>query len=105
MPHAYADVLCSCLENKQYHCFSHDDGGYLPQFKCSHFRIAVLKRAQIGWAFGFNQLAGLYFDVTCLQCGEEKHIEYEAKTFGKEAKNEYIKCCGIKLSFHFNWEH
>ena len=33
MTHAYADVLCSCGNNQQYHCHSHDKGSFLAQFK------------------------------------------------------------------------
>ncbi len=105
MPHAYADVCCSCDYYQKYHCCSREDGGFLPQFTCNDFTISVLKRTQVGWLMGFNQLAGLYFDITCLKCRRERHIKYEAKTFGKKRKNEYHECCGKKLSFHFNWEH
>ena len=65
MPHAFADVLCNCSKVGQYHCFSHDSDEFLEDFNCPHFRSSFLKRAQFGIKFGFDQLAGLYFDVTC----------------------------------------
>ena len=105
MPHAYADVLCSCGYNQKYHCSSHDDGGFLQEFTCNDFRISVLKRTQSSFPLCFNQLEGLCFDITCRQCRKEQYIKYGAKTFKKKRRNEYYECCGKKLSFHFNWEH
>ena len=105
MPHAFADVRCFCNINMKYHCFSHDKDEYLEDFICPHFRACVLKKAQFGWLMGFNQLAGLYFNVTCLGCGREQSFSYKAKTFGKKSKDCYFNCCNNTLSFHFNWSH
>ena len=105
MPHAFAEVKCSCSFIAKYHCHSHDKDGYLKDFKCPHFRSSVFKRAQIGLLLGFDQLAGLYFNITCLECNKQKIISYEAKTFGKENKDDNFKCCGNIVSFHFHWDY
>ena len=104
MPHAFAEVRCSCGKISKYHCFSHDNDDYLPDFICPHFRSSVFKKAQIGWMIGFDQLAGLYFNVTCLNCNSQKKFKYEAKTFGKNNEDTFFKCCGTSiLNFHFYW--
>ena len=106
MPHAFADVICSCNKNMKYHCSNfYDNNGYLEDFICPHFRISVLRKVQRGWLIGFDQLAGLYFDVICLNCRNKKSFSYEAKTFGKENKSEQFKCCNNTLNFDFKWSH
>ena len=106
MPHAFADVRCLCSVNCKFHCFSRDnDDGYLNDYECEHFRSSVFKRSQLGWLLGFDQLAGLYFNISCLKCNTQKSIFYEAKTFGKKDEDHYFKCCGNLLSFHFRWAH
>ena len=105
MPHAFAVVECSCSTSGQYQAFSHDDNGFLDDFKCNHFKSTVFKKCQLGLLLGFNQLAGLYFDITCLKCGKKMKISYEAKTFGKENKDTSFNCCDNTLNFHFYWSH
>ena len=106
MPAAFADVICSCcFKNMKYKTHSHYDDGYLQDFICPHYRCSVLQKNQVGWLFGFDQLAGLYFNTSCKSCGNQKYIKYEAKTFGKVEKNENFTCCGKSLNFHFNWAH
>ena len=105
MPHAHAEVICSCNEKKKYHCFSHDKDGNLEEFNCHHFTCKASKKAQTGWLLGFDQLAGLYFNITCLICGKNEKYSYEAKTFGKEAKDYKFRCCNSTLAFHCTWEH
>ncbi len=106
MPHAFADVRCSCGIVFKYHSYSHDKDGHLTDFICPHFRSSVIKRVQAGWLIGFDQLAGLYFDITCLNCNAQKKFQFEAKTFGEENDDAYFKCCGSSLlSFHFYWSH
>ena len=105
MPHAYADVRCNCRTVKKYHCHSHDSNNFLEDFTCDHFNISVFKRAHFGWLMGFDQLAGLDFNITCAKCHKNKNITYEAKTFGKKNKESIFNCCGNNLSFHFYWDH
>ena len=105
MPHAYAEVICSCRKSEKYECFSHDNSEFLKDFTCEHFRISVFKKAQLGLLLGFDQLAGLYFDVCCNKCGKHKNISYEAKTFGKNDRKDFILCCGNSINFNFTWAH
>ena len=105
MPHAYAELKCTCGKSKKYHCFSHDKDGFLNGFNCDHFNAAAYKKAQIGLLLGFDQLAGLYFNVSCKKCGKKQNLSYEAKTFGKKKKKEFFLCCGNSLNFNFTWAH
>lgn len=106
MPHSYVEIFCSpCQYNKKYHCFSHDDDGYLEDYKCHHFKCTVFKRTATGWLLGFDQLAGIYVTITCLKCGKVEKFSYEAKTFGKEDKDCKIYCCNNTLDFHCTWAH
>ena len=105
MPHAFAVVQCSCSESSNYHAFSHDDDEFLKEFKCEHFKSSALKKCRVGYLLGFDQLAGLYFNIMCLKCGKQHKEFYEAKTFGKEKKDSVFNCCGKCLNFHFDWAH
>ena len=105
MPHAFVEIKCSCNENKKYHCFSHDEDANLEEFNCHHFRCIVSKKARYGLLLGFDQLAGLYFDIICINCGKNKKYSYEAKTFGKENKEYTFSCCNNNLIFHSTWEN
>ena len=105
MPYAFVEISCNCNYSKKYNCNSHDEDGYLDDFICNHFKCAAFKRTRAGWLLGFDQLAGLYFDITCLNCGKEQKYQYEAKTFGKEDKDYIINCCNNNLSFHCKWAH
>ena len=105
MPHAYAEIICSCGQSEKYHCHSHDKDGYLNDFNCGYFNVAVFKKAQIGILMGFDQLAGLYFNISCKKCGRKEHMLYEAKTFGKKEKKDFFLCCGNSLNFKFSWAH
>ena len=105
MPHAFAVVRCYCSKTLEYHAFSHDNNEFLEPFKCDHFTCSVKKRCQIGYLLGFNQLAGLYFDVMCIKCGKQINISYEAGTFGKKNEDKSFKCCGSILNFNFSWAH
>ncbi len=68
------DVMCNCKKVKKYHCYSHDSNNFLEDFICDHFSISVFKRAQVGWIMGFDQLAGLNFNITCTKCQKKKYI-------------------------------
>ena len=105
MPHAYVEVKCSCNENKKYHCFSHDKDSNLEDFYCHHFKCSVSQKTHIGLLLGFDQLAGLYFNIICWKCGKEAKFSYEAKTFGKENKDFNFNCCNNNLNFHCTWAH
>lgn len=105
MPYAFAVVTCSCNKNMKYQCHSHDDDEYLDDFICPHFRSSVLKKSKFGLLLGFDQLAGLYFNVICVGCGNERIYSYEAKTFGKKSQDYCFNCCRNTLSFHFTWDY
>ena len=105
MPHAFVEISCSCNMKKKYHCFSHDDNGCFDDFNCHHFKCSALKRAKFGWLLGFDQLAGLYFDITCLTCGKKEKYSYEAKTFGKKNNDYNFNCCHNDLTFHSTFAH
>ena len=105
MPHAFVEIKCSCNENKKYHCYSHDKDTNLEEFNCHHFKCKASKKAKYGFLLGFDQLAGLYFDIICINCGKNKKYSYEAKTFGKENKEYTFSCCNNDLTFHSTWEN
>ena len=106
MPHAYVEIVCSCCnKNKKYHCFSHDEDEKLNDFDCHHVKCTVDKKTRFGWLLGFDQLAGLYFNIRCLICGKKEQYSYEAKTFGKEKEEHNFLCCQNNLSFHCSWAH
>ena len=105
MPYAFVEISCNCFYSKKYNAFHLDNDGYLDDFICKHFKCVAFKRTRTGWLLGFDQLAGLYFDIKCLNCGKEQKCQYEAKTFGKEDKDYFINCCNNNLSFHCKWAH
>ena len=105
MPYSFVDLFCSCNGNKKYQNNSHDNDEYLEDFKCQHFRVTAFKRNRSGWLLGFDQLAGLYFTITCLNCRKEEKFSYESKTFGKEDKDYKFVCCNNTLAFQCRWAH
>ena len=106
MPHAYVEIVCAvCQKNIKYHCFSHDNDGYLEDFNCHHFKASVFKRTSAGLLLGFDQLAGIYVTITCINCGKVQNVSYEAKTFGKKDRDYKINCCNNTLDFHCKWAH
>ena len=105
MVSCFVYLLCSCNENKKYQCNNHNDDKYLEDFNCKHFRCTAFQRTKLGLLLGFDQLAGLYFTITCLNCRKEEKFSYEAKTFGKKDKDYKFTCCQNTLSFQCRWAH
>ena len=105
MPHAYAKLICACGEKREYHCHSHDDDSFIETFYCKDFKVSSNKKTRFGLLLGFDQLAGLYFNISCLNCSNERKISYEAKTFGKVKRDDFFHCCGNRIDFHFDWAH